>query len=129
MQRGMARADSDLDGILAAKGSEPARSGFIKARILFCRDAEIEGIPPRIPVFRKHEKEEKLLPFYADFWLNYYYFLKSCSIEGYMKMRTIAEIIYSLYRMILQENLAGQPADIVLMVLDLPVAVFIFFSL
>ncbi|MCM1187875.1 MAG: nucleotidyltransferase domain-containing protein [bacterium] len=89
---------------LSERGSEPARSTFTKFRILFCNDNEIEGILPRIPVFQTREKEKKLLSFYSDFWLNYYYFLKSCPIEGYMKMRTIAEIIYSVYRMILQEN-------------------------
>ena len=89
---------------LAEKGSEPARNGFAKARILFCNDAEIEDILPRIPVFQKKEKEEKLLSFYSNFWLNYNYFLKSCSIDGYMKIHTISEIIYSIYRMILQEN-------------------------
>lgn len=89
---------------LSEKGSEPARNTFTKSRILFCNDTEIEGILPRIPVFQTREKEEKLLSFYSDFWLNYYYFLKSCPIDGYMKMHTIAEIIYSVYRMILQEN-------------------------
>lgn len=89
---------------LAEKGSEPARTGFMKARILFCDDAEIEAILPLIPVFQKTEQKEKLLSFYSDFWLNYHYFLKSCPIDGYMKMHTIAEIIYSIYRMILQEN-------------------------
>ena len=83
---------------LAKKGSEPARNTFTKARILLCNDAEIEDILKHIPVFQKQEKEEKLLSFYSDFWLNYYYYLKFCPIEGYMKMRTIAEIIYSLYR-------------------------------
>ncbi len=89
---------------LAERGSEPARNGFTKARILFCSDVEIEGIIPQIPVFQKKEKEEKFLSFYSDFWLNYHYFLKSCEIDGYMKMQTIVEIIYSVYRMILQEN-------------------------
>lgn len=83
---------------------EPARNTFTKAKILLCNGAEIEDILEHIPVFHKQEKEEKLLSFYSDFWLNYYYYLKSCPIEGYMKMRTIAEIIYSLYRIILQEN-------------------------
>ncbi len=89
---------------LSEKGSEPARNGFTKAKILFCNDAEIADILPQIPVFQKAEKAEKLLSFYSDFWLNYHYFLKSCPIDGYMKMHTIAEIIYSIYRMILQEN-------------------------
>lgn len=89
---------------LAKKGSEPARNAFCQARILFSNDAEINEILPLIPVFQKEEKAEKLLSFYSDFWMNYYYFLKCCSLEGYMKMRTIAEIIYASYRMILQEH-------------------------
>lgn len=89
---------------LANKGSEPARSGFLNAKIIYSEDNEIERIIAAIPVFQESEREEKLLSFYSNFWLNYYYFLKSCPIDGYMKMRTIAEIIYSLYRMVLQEN-------------------------
>lgn len=88
----------------AEKGSEPARNAFLKAQVLFSHDSEIEKIVAKIPVFQKSEKEEKMMSFYADFWLNYYYFMKSCSIDGYMKLHAINEVIYSLYRMILQEN-------------------------
>ena len=89
---------------LAEKGSEPARNGFTKVKILFCNDAEIEDILPQITIFQKSEKEDKLLSFYSNFWLNYHYFLKSCAVDGYMKMHTISEVIYSIYRMILQEK-------------------------
>lgn len=89
---------------LAEKGSEPARNGFTKAKTLFCNDTEIENVLPQIPVFQIEEREEKLLSFYSDFWLNYHYFLKSCAVDGYMKMQTIAEIIYSIYRIMLQEH-------------------------
>lgn len=89
---------------LAKKGSEPARNAFHKARILFSNDAEINEILSLIPVFQANEKEEKLLSFYSDFWMNYYYFLKCCSLEGYMKMRTIAEMIYASCRILLQEH-------------------------
>ncbi len=88
----------------AEKGSEPARNAFVKAQVLFSHDPEIEEIVAKIPVFQKSEKEEKMMSFYADFWLNYYYFMKSCPIDGYMKLHAINEIIYSLYRIILQEN-------------------------
>lgn len=116
--KGTERADSDPDCAVVLSEEEYAEKEkrnvttetvdglctYAKARILFCNDAEIEDLLPRIPVFQKKEKEEKLLSFYSDFWLNYYYYFKSCPIDGYMKMRTVAEIIYSLYRMILQEN-------------------------
>ncbi len=76
--KGIERLDSDLDGVviiseeeylkdLAEKGSEPARNGFTKAKILFCNDMEIENILPQIPVFQIKEREEKLLSFYSDF--------------------------------------------------------------
>lgn len=88
----------------AKKGSEPARNAFVKARVLFTKDLEIPQLVSEIPVFQKGEKEDKMLSFYADFWLNYYYFLKSCPIDGYMKLHAVNEVIYSIYRMILQEN-------------------------
>lgn len=88
----------------AQKGSEPARNAFVKARVLFTKDLEIPQLVSEIPVFQKGEKEDKMLSFYADFWLNYYYFLKSCPIDGYMKLHAVNEVIYSIYRMILQEN-------------------------
>ncbi len=88
----------------AKRGSEPARNAFLKSRVLYTKDQEIPEIVAQIPVFQKQEKEEKMLSFYADFWLNYYYFLKSCPIDGYMKLHVVNEVIYSIYRMILQEN-------------------------
>lgn len=88
----------------ANKGSEPTRNAFLSARVLFTRDGEIPALVAKIPVFQKGEKEEKMLSFYADFWLNYYYFLQACPLDGYMKLHAIGEVIYSVYRMVLQEN-------------------------
>ena len=88
----------------ACKGSEPARNAFVKAQVLFTKDADIPRIVSEIPVFQKQEKEEKMLSFYSDFWLNYYYFLKSCPIDGYMKLHAVNEVIYSIYRITLQEH-------------------------
>lgn len=88
----------------AEKASEPTRNSFIKSRVLYAHDSEIEAILNRIPVFQKQEKEDKMKSFYSNFSLNYHYFLKDCKPEGYMRMRCISEIIYSIYRMVLQEN-------------------------
>lgn len=88
----------------AEKGSEPARNAFLKSRVLFTRDSEISDLVEKIPIFQSQEKEEKMLSFYADFWLNYYYFLKSCPLDGYMKLHAVNEVLYSIYRMILQEH-------------------------
>ena len=57
-----------------------------------------------IPVFQEKEREEKILSFYSDLMLNYNYFWKCCAPEGYMRARTASEIVYCIYRLILQEN-------------------------
>lgn len=88
----------------AEKGSEPTRNSFISSRVLFSSDPEIEGLVARIPVFQEQEMEEKQLSFYSDLQLNYNYFLKCCNPDGYMKLRVASEIVYCLYRLVLQEN-------------------------
>ena len=88
----------------AEKGSEPTRNSFVKSRVIFSHDPEIEELVAAIPVFQEHEREEKMLSFYIDLYLNYGYFWKCCAPEGYMKARTASEIVYAVYRLILQEN-------------------------
>ena len=88
----------------AERASEPTRNAFVGSRVIFSRDPEIESIVARIPVFQEQEREEKLLSFYADFSLNYHYFLKGCHPDGYMRLHAIGEVIYSLYRMTLEER-------------------------
>lgn len=88
----------------AKKGSEPTRNSFLCAKVLYSKDPEIESIVSRIPVFQKEEKMDKQLSFYSSLMLNYYYFWKECKPEGYMKIHVMSEIIYTIYRMILQEN-------------------------
>lgn len=88
----------------AEKGSEPTRNSFLCAKVLFSSDPEIDGLVQRIPVFQEREYEDKMLSFYSSLMLNYNYFWKCCHLEGYMKLRVTAEIVYVVYRMILQEN-------------------------
>jgi len=88
----------------AEKGSEPTRHSFIASRVLFTSDPEIEEIVSRIPVFQKGEKQEKMTSFYSGLWMNYEYFWTDCKPEGYMKTRVASEMVYHLYRLILQEN-------------------------
>lgn len=88
----------------AEKGSEPTRNSFMGSRVLFTSDEEIPEIVERIPVFQQRETEDKMLSFYADLCLNYHYFWQDCKPDGYMKLHTAVEIIYSIYRMMLQEN-------------------------
>jgi hypothetical protein len=88
----------------AEHGSEPTRNSFIKSRVLFSHDPEIEGIVNRIPVFQTSEMPDKMLSFYSLFSLQYDYFWKACHPDGFMRFRAVSEIIYAVYRMILQEN-------------------------
>ena len=88
----------------AEKGSEPTRNSFIGSHVLFSADEEVTELVRRIPVFQKQEFEEKMLSFFSNLQLNYNYFWKACRPEGYMKLNVASEIVYSLYRMVLQEN-------------------------
>lgn len=88
----------------AEKASEPTRNSFIKSRVIYSKDDEIEEIVNRIPMFQKREQADKMMSFYSDYFLNYNYFLKICKPEGFMRVHVCSEIIYSIYRMILQEK-------------------------
>lgn len=88
----------------AERGSEPTRNAFVKSRVLFTDDPEIPALVAAIPVFQEKERDDKMLSFYSDLQLNYRYFWKSCAPDGYMRARTASEIVYCVYRLILQEN-------------------------
>ena len=88
----------------AERGSEPTRNSFVGARVLWSSDPEIDALIPRIGVFPEWERADKMLSFYGDYLLNHDYFLKACKPEGYMRLHAVGEVVYSIYRMILQEN-------------------------
>ena len=84
--------------------SEPTRNSFIKARVLFSSDPEIDELVPKIGVFQVQERDDKMLSFYGDYLLNHNYFIRSLNVQGYMRVHAVGEILYAIYRMILQEN-------------------------
>lgn len=88
----------------ARKGSEPTRNSFVNSKVMFSKDDEIKIIISEIPVFQEKEYDEKMLSFHSNLCLNYYYFWKECPLGRYMKVHVANEIIYSIYRMILQQN-------------------------
>ncbi len=90
--------------LAAVKASEPTRNSFVGSRVLYTTDDDIYELINTIPVFQKHEISEKMLSFRSSLFLEYEYFWKVCKAEGFMKLRTAANIIYAIYRMILQEN-------------------------
>jgi len=85
-------------------GSEPTRNSFICSRVVYSTDPEIEEIVPKIPHFQKGEVAEKMHSFFSALHYDYGYFWKDCKPEGFMRLRTASNILYDLYRMILQEN-------------------------
>jgi len=89
---------------LSENGKEPMRNMFSCARTLYTHDPELPEIVSRIPVFQKTEAEEKQLRFYCMMKMSYTYFLAVCQPEGFARSHTVNRIIYSLYRLILQEN-------------------------
>ena len=95
----------------AEHGSEPTRNAFLCAKVMFSSDPEIEEIVNRIGVFQEGESDDKMLSFFSDLSLNYYYFWKACKPEGYMRVHTADEILYSVYRMILQQNKVLFPSN------------------
>lgn len=91
---------------LAARyGSEPTRNSLIGARTIYTLDEEIPAIVERIGVFQQDERQKKLDVLYANLIYNQGYFM-ACLKEDdcYMKLHTASELIYSVYRMILEEN-------------------------
>ncbi len=94
----------DYIKMAATKASEPTRNSFLCAQVLFSSDPEIESIVNAIPVFQEEEMDAKMLSFYSNLRLNYDYFWKTCKPDGFMRLHTANDIIYSCYRMILQEN-------------------------
>lgn len=88
----------------ADHGSEPQRNAYLCSRVLYTSDPEITEIAARIPVFQKGEKQEKLRVFYASLMMNYHYFWDLRGENKYIEVRTATEIVYTAYRLILQEN-------------------------
>jgi len=94
-------------GFLAAvgsHGSEPARNAFVKARVLFSYDAEIYDIVPRLGVYPKHEKDERMKSFFSAFAMHQGYYWDCAKNNPYLKIRTVSEIILYGYRLLLLHN-------------------------
>jgi hypothetical protein len=91
----------------ADHGSEPARNAYQSARVVYARDAEIEDLVRRIPVFQKGEQAEKLFSFYSTLELSHAYYW-TCCVSGqdnpYLRVRTAADLVLCGLRLFLQER-------------------------
>ena len=89
----------------ALRASEPTRSAYVKAQVLYSADPEIRPLVEKIAAYPEHELEAKIKCFNANLQLNRGYFLH-CVPESnaYMRAHLAQEIVYSVYRLILAEN-------------------------
>lgn len=96
----------------ARNASEPTRSAYQGAVVLFSEDAEIPPLVERIAAYPEHEVADKLACFSANLKLNADYFL-GCVREdnAYMRAHLAQEIVYSVYRLVLLENRALFPCN------------------
>lgn len=91
--------------LAAQYGSEPTRSSFYKARVLFSADSDIEPLLQKINTFPIDEQERKREVLWANVSLNQKYFMGCLNeSDSYMRLHVVSEIVYSIYRLILQEN-------------------------
>ncbi|MCL2765150.1 MAG: nucleotidyltransferase domain-containing protein [Treponema sp.] len=89
---------------LAENGPEPKRNKFTSAKMLFCRQAGLQELAKKIPVFQKQEAASKQLRFYCTLKQSYSYYWLICKPEGFMKDHIANSMVYNLYRLILIEN-------------------------
>ena len=90
----------------AAKyASEPTRNAFVKARVIYTKDDEIQPIVDKIAAYPEAERLDKVKCFNANLQLNRGYFLRCVKEDNaYMRAHLAQEIVYSVYRLILAEN-------------------------
>lgn len=89
----------------AEQASEPTRSAFVKAQVVYSKDGEIAQIIEQIARYPEHEFLDKVRCFNANLQLNRGYFLHCVKEDNaYMRAHLAQEIVYSVYRLILAEN-------------------------
>ena len=90
---------------VAEKGSEPARDAFRDSFIAFSKIPELEEILKKIPVYQKHEKEEKIGKFWAQFeYAKWALEEAEKRKDKYFINRCAADLILFVGRLILAHN-------------------------
>jgi predicted nucleotidyltransferase len=90
---------------IADRGSEPARSAFVGARILSSRIPALENLLERVTTYPEAERIPKIRSFYAHFLIHYWYLSEGQRrSEQYLVMRSAAEFALFAGRLILAHN-------------------------
>lgn len=89
----------------ALRASEPTRNAYVKARVIYSSDEEIEPLIAKIAAYPEGDLQEKVRCFNANLQLNRDYFLHCVGEDNaYMRAHLAQEIVYSVYRLVLAEN-------------------------
>lgn len=86
-------------------GSEVARSAFIGAFTVLCRDSEVESLIKAIPTYPEAEREAKIKSFYSQLLLWNWYVSEAVKREDrYLLLHSITEMVLFAGRLILAHN-------------------------
>ena len=88
------------------QGSDPTRSSFVKAKLLFSNDLDIAKIIEKIPIYPRDKKPERIKTFHSILRLSSGYFFNDAIISGdqYMLDKCCFEMVYAGLRMLYAYN-------------------------
>jgi hypothetical protein len=90
---------------VAARGPEPSRYAFLKARLVFSRSPAIAGLLERIPVYQESERLEKMISFVSQLPVHLSYLqLGEYSGNAWLLAQTASELVLFGGRLILAHN-------------------------
>ena len=90
----------------AERGSDPTRNSFIKCKVIFSTDAEIDGLIKEIPIYPKHKKAERIAVFHSILKLasGYYFNSATRNNDPYLLNKCCFEMVYAGLRMLYAYN-------------------------
>jgi predicted nucleotidyltransferase len=90
---------------VAQRGSEPARSAFVNARVLYSHQPGLDELVKRCAAYPEHERRDKILSFFAQVQAMQWYvgeaFKRS---DPYLMMHMLSDLVLYGGRMILAHN-------------------------
>jgi len=90
----------------AERGSDPTRNSFVKSKVIFSLDSDIEKIIERIQTYPINEKHERILLFHSilRYASGYFYWSGVRNNDQYMLDKCCFEIVYAGLRMLYVHN-------------------------
>ena len=98
----------------AERGSDPTRNSFVKAKVIFSSDPDIEKLIEKIPVYPTEKKHERIKLFHSILRYANGYFYNSAvrNKDQYMLDKSCFEIVYAGLRMLYVHNEAFFPCHL-----------------